>query len=74
MSWRVVVRPEVERDMAEAAAWYDSQQAGLGGEFREEVIQVFDVVVAKSAASFPSSSPQGHPLALSRPFSLPRDL
>ena len=46
MSWRVVVRPEVERDVAEAAAWYDSQQAGLGGEFREEVIQVFDALAA----------------------------
>ena len=46
MSWRVVVRPEVEHDVAGAAAWYDSQQEGLGGEFREEVIQVFDALAA----------------------------
>jgi toxin ParE1/3/4 len=44
MSWRVVVRPEVEEDMAEAAAWYDTRQPGLGAEFREEVIQVFDAL------------------------------
>ena len=44
MNWHIVVRPEVERDVAEAAAWYDSQQAGLGTEFREEVICVFDAL------------------------------
>jgi toxin ParE1/3/4 len=44
MNWRVVVRPEVEYDVAEAADRYDSQQAGLGGEFREEVLQVFDAL------------------------------
>ena len=42
MNWRVVVRPEVERDVTEAAAWYDLQQNGLGGEFRDETIRVFD--------------------------------
>lgn len=26
----------------DAARWYDSQQPGLGAEFREEIIQVFD--------------------------------
>lgn len=44
MSWQVVVRPEVEHDVSEAAEWYDSQQAGLGSEFREEVIQVLDAL------------------------------
>ena len=44
MSWRVVIRPEVERDVAEAVAWYDSQQEGLGEEFREEIIHVFDAL------------------------------
>jgi plasmid stabilization system protein ParE len=45
MKWHVVVRPEVERDVAEAADWYDSRQPGLGAEFREEVIQVFDALM-----------------------------
>jgi toxin ParE1/3/4 len=42
MSWRVEFRPEVEHDMAEAAAWYDSRQQGLGTEFIEEIIKVWD--------------------------------
>jgi toxin ParE1/3/4 len=46
MNWRVVVRPEVERDLSEAAAWYDSQQDGLGSEFREDVLQVLDTLAA----------------------------
>ncbi len=44
MSWRVVVRPEVEEDIAEAAAWYEAREDGLGAQFREEVIQVFDAL------------------------------
>jgi len=56
MSWRVVVRPEVERDMAEAAAWYDARREGLGAEFREEVIQVLDAL-----ASNPLLNSRHHP-------------
>lgn len=44
MSWRVVVRPEVEQDVAEAAAWYDHRQPGLGAQFVEEVIRVWDAL------------------------------
>jgi toxin ParE1/3/4 len=44
MNWRVVVRPEVERDVAEAASWYEAKQAGLGAEFVGEVIQVWDAL------------------------------
>ena len=36
MSWRILLRPEVEGDVGEAAEWYDLQQPGLGSEFREE--------------------------------------
>lgn len=42
MNWRVVIRPEVEQDVAEAVQWYESKQTGLGSEFVEEVIQVWD--------------------------------
>jgi plasmid stabilization system protein ParE len=42
MNWQVVIRPEVESDVAEAARWYESQQAGLGAEFVVEIIQVWD--------------------------------
>ena len=48
MTWQVVVRPEVECDIAEAAAWYDSKQIGLGEEFREEVLQVFDALAGNA--------------------------
>ena len=41
MNWRVVIRPEVESDVAEVARWYESQQAGLGAEFVEEIIQAW---------------------------------
>jgi toxin ParE1/3/4 len=46
MNWRVVIRPEVEQDVAEAASWYDSRQAGLGAEFVEDVIRVWDALEA----------------------------
>ncbi len=42
MSWRVVIRPEVEQDIAEAATWYEARQPGLGAEFVEEIIRVWD--------------------------------
>jgi plasmid stabilization system protein ParE len=41
MKWRIEFRPEVEQDVAEAAAWYESRQAGLGAEFIEEIIEVW---------------------------------
>lgn len=44
MNWRVVTRPEVESDVAEAAVWYDSRREGLGAEFVEEVLSVFDTL------------------------------
>lgn len=44
MNWRVVIRPEVEQDVAEAANWYEARQPGLGAEFVEEVIRVWDVL------------------------------
>ena len=44
MKWRVEFRPEVAGDVNEAAAWYDSRQLGLGAEFVEEVIRVWDAL------------------------------
>ena len=42
MRWRVVLRPEVEQELAEAATWYEARQQGLGAEFIEEAIRVLD--------------------------------
>lgn len=44
MSWRVVVRPEIEQDLTEAADWYDSRKEGLGERFISEVIHVLDAI------------------------------
>lgn len=43
-SWRVEFRPEVERDVQEAADWYEQRQRGLGAEFVEEVMHVWDAL------------------------------
>jgi plasmid stabilization system protein ParE len=37
----VRIRPEAERDMIEAASWYEQQQRGLGREFLDEALAVF---------------------------------
>jgi len=44
MNWRVEFAPEVERDVAEAADWYEARQSGLGAQFVEEVIRVWDAL------------------------------
>ncbi len=56
MAWRVEIRPEVERDVAEAAAWYEKRQPGLGADFVEEVIRVWDAL-----ADNPLLGSQRHP-------------
>ena len=37
MSRRLIVRPEAEADITEAALWYDEREAGLGLELMQEV-------------------------------------
>jgi toxin ParE1/3/4 len=44
MNWQVVARPQAENDVSETADWYDSQRPGLGVEFIEEVLTVFDAL------------------------------
>ena len=44
MKWRVEFLPEVEEDVAGAAAWYEERQAGLGAEFIDEVVSVWDAL------------------------------
>jgi plasmid stabilization system protein ParE len=36
------VRPEAEQDIEEAATWYEQQRLGLGHEFLDEVLRVFE--------------------------------
>jgi hypothetical protein len=44
MNWRIEFRPEVERDVTEAAIWYESRQPALGAEFIEETIRTWDAL------------------------------
>ena len=46
MNWRVEFRPEVEEDLTEAAERYESRQPGLGVEFVEEIIRVWESLAA----------------------------
>jgi len=42
MSWRVEFAPEVENDVVEAARHYNEREPGLGAEFVEEIIRIWD--------------------------------
>ncbi|HWX19923.1 MAG TPA: type II toxin-antitoxin system RelE/ParE family toxin [Candidatus Binatia bacterium] len=44
MTWRVEFAPQIEQDVAEAADWYESRQPGLGAQFIEEIIRVWDAL------------------------------
>ena len=37
MKWRVIIRPRAEADLQDAWQWYESQRAGLGNEWLDEV-------------------------------------
>jgi len=37
MTWLLLVRPEAERDLANARDWYDQKIPGLGDEFLDEI-------------------------------------
>jgi toxin ParE1/3/4 len=56
MNWRVVVRPAAGDDVIEAAAWYDAKREGLGAEFVEAVLAVFDALALN-----PLLAPRQHP-------------
>jgi hypothetical protein len=42
LSYEIRVRRAAELDIAEAQVWYESQQSGLGAEFRTEISLVFE--------------------------------
>ena len=44
MSWTVVVRPETGDDLTEAADWYNEREPGLGDEFIDEILRVYDAL------------------------------
>jgi plasmid stabilization system protein ParE len=46
MTVEVRLRPEAERDLAEAALWYERQREGLGNEFLDEASATFSMIAA----------------------------
>ena len=42
MNWRLEFAAGVEKDILEAADWYESRQPGLGAQFVEEIIDVWN--------------------------------
>jgi len=44
MNWRFEFAPDDERDVAEAAEWYETRQSALGVRFIEEIIRVWDAL------------------------------
>ena len=44
MSLKIHLRPKAEADIEEAAAWYEKQLKGLGDEFLDEVLSVFETI------------------------------
>jgi hypothetical protein len=57
MNWRVEFAPAVERDVAEAADWYESRQPGLGVEYVEEIILVAAEVTRLISLGFQNEPP-----------------
>lgn len=44
MTLRVDLRLEAEADIEEAAIWYEAQREGLGGEFLNEMLSIFETI------------------------------
>jgi len=45
VSYRLVIRPHALADIAEAAAWYEERQRGLGERFTREVVDAIDALL-----------------------------
>jgi plasmid stabilization system protein ParE len=44
MNLNVRLREEADQDLAAAASWYEQQRAGLGHEFLDEALSVFQLI------------------------------
>ena len=45
MNYRLEMRPQALADIAEAAAWYEKRQPGLGERFTREVVAAIDALL-----------------------------
>lgn len=46
MKWRLLVRPEAERDLESARDWYDDKSPKLGDAFLDEVATGMEILAA----------------------------
>lgn len=58
MNRRLIVRPEAESDITDAAVWYESREVGLGLQVTSEI---------RAAINHAVEYPRGHPLFRKRP-------
>ena len=49
MTLQLRIRPEAERDLREAATWYEQQRMGLGSEFLDAVQSTFGNISGQPA-------------------------
>jgi len=47
MKCEVRLRDEAERDLADAAIWYEQQRQGLGNEFLSEALAAFNAIAER---------------------------
>jgi len=70
MTYTVRLREEAERDLQEAASWYESQKPGLGNEFLDMVLEM-TCSIEQSPFSYPIVHRDTRRAVLSRfPFAL----
>jgi len=44
MTFEVRLRPETEKDLSDAAAWYEQQRPGLGHQFLDEILETLSKI------------------------------
>ncbi len=70
MSFELYVRPEAENDIQDAAKWYERQRKSLGGEFLDQVLIVFDILL-ENPAIYPVLHRNTHRAVMNRfPFGI----
>ena len=70
MSPKPRIRPEAERDIGGAAAWYEGQREGLGHEFLDEVARTIKLI-ARTPSLYPLVHRQTRRALLNRfPFAV----
>ncbi len=44
MNYTIHLRPDAEKDIEEAAIWYETQRNGLGDGFLDEILSAFETI------------------------------